>query len=116
MARFKDFGAPFDSEHAEKIVFKIYDEEFECYPQMQGKILLEFVKKSASEDTVDSVEAIESFFGKVLLPESAERFDALARDPNRVVSVSTLAQIVSWVMEEYSDRPLEESKNSPSGE
>lgn len=116
MARFKDFGKPFDAATAEKIVFKLYDEDFECYPEMQGKVLLEFVKKSAGEDTVGSAEALSSFFEKVLLPESFERFDMLAKDPDRIVTVSTLAQIVGWVMEQYSDRPSEGSENSSSGE
>ena len=116
MARFKDFGAPFDATSAEKIVFKIYDEDFECYPEMQGKVLLEFVKNSAGEDTVGSATALASFFEKVLVPESFERFDALANDPDRIVTVSTLAQIVGWVMEQYSDRPNEGSENSLSGE
>ena len=111
MSRFKDFGTPFDASKVEKIVFKLYDEEFECYPEMQGKILLEFVRQSASDDTVSSVTAIESFFEKVLLPESYERFDSLAKDPNRIVTVSNLAQIVGWVMEQYSDRPTEGSEN-----
>lgn len=116
MARFKDFGAPFDADSAEKVVFKIYDEEFACYPQLQGKVLLEFVKNSNSEDLVDSVTAVTDFFQKVLVPESFERFEALANDPNRIVSVSTLAEIVSWVMEQYSDRPTTGSERSSTGE
>ena len=116
MAKYKDFGSPFDAEKAEKIVFKIYDEEFECYPEMQGKTLLEFVKDSASEDVANSVQALSEFFNKVLVPESLERFNALANDPNRIVSVSTLADIVSWVMEQYSNRPTEGSEPSSTGQ
>ena len=116
MARFKDFGSPFDAAAAEKLVFKIYDEEFECYPEMQGKVLLEFVRTSASEDVADSVTAITDFFSKILTEESFERFEKLAVDPNRIVSVSTLAEIVSWVMEQYSDRPTQGSEHSSTGE
>jgi hypothetical protein len=45
------------------------------------------------------------FFKNVLQDESYARFDALTRDKNRIVEVETLAEIVSWLMEEYSDRP-----------
>lgn len=116
MARFKDFGKPFDSESAEKITFKIYDEEFHCFPEMQGRTLLEFVRLSQSEDTTDSAIAMEKFFEKVLFPESYERFDALAKDPERIVSVSTLAEIVSWIVSQYTDRPTEGSEQLPTGE
>lgn len=115
MARFKDFGNPFDSDNTEKLTFKLYGEDFECYPQMQGKTLLSFVKKSNSEDVGDSAEAINLFFEKVLVPESYERFDALANDPTRIVTVQTLADIVAWIMEEYSDRPTQGSEPSPAG-
>lgn len=116
MARFKDFGNPFDADAVEKLTFKLYGEEFECYPEMQGKTLLQFVEMSNSEDVADAAAAINLFFKKILVPESYERFEALADDPNRVVSVQTLAEIVGWVMEQYSSRPTQGSEHSPSGE
>lgn len=115
MARFKDFGNPFDSDSAEKVSFKLYDEEFECYPQMQGKTLLNFVQKSNSEDVSDSAEAMNLFFEKVLTPDSYKRFEDLANDPNRIISVQTLADIVAWILEQYTDRPTEGSEHSPTG-
>lgn len=115
MARFKDFGSPEDSK-AENLTFKIHDEEFTCYPAMPGKILLNFVQRSTSDDVTAQTEAITLFFQKVLLPESYERFDALAIDPVRVVTMDTLTKIVSWIMEEYSGRPTEGSEHSPNGE
>ncbi len=115
MARFKDFGTPFNAEDAETISFKIYDETFECFPEMQGKTLLEFIQLTQSEDTTDSAFAMEMFFLKVLKPESAARFDALAKDPERIVSVQTLAELVGWIMEQYSNRPNEGSEQSSTG-
>lgn len=115
MARFKDFGNPEDSK-AENLTFRLHGEEFSCYPAMPGKVLLEFIQKTSSENGGDSAAAVNMFFQKVLLPESYERFDKLAQDPDRIVSMSTLADIVSWVMEEYSDRPSEGSEHSQSGE
>lgn len=110
MARFKDFGAPHNSEKSEKLTFKLYGEEFECYPEMQGKTLLGFVEMSTSEDNVQAIRAINTFFEVVLTPESFIRFDALAKDPKKIVSVTTLSEIISWIMEQYSDRPTQGSE------
>jgi hypothetical protein len=48
---------------------------------------------------------MEEFFEKVLVDESLERFNALTVDKDKVVSVTTLAEIVSWLISEYTDRP-----------
>lgn len=107
MARFKDFGNPFDADAAEKLSFKLYGEEFFCYPEMPGKTLLEFVSIGNSEDPAEAAGAINQFFKKVLVEESYERFDQLAQDPNRLVSVQTLTEVISWLVEAYTDRPTE---------
>ena len=102
--RFKDFGSG-SSESSEPLVFKLYDEEFECYPQVQGKLLLDLVADSSSEDPARQSAIVTKFFEYVLKPESAERFQALVQDPERIVSVDTLAEITGWLVEEYTNRP-----------
>jgi hypothetical protein len=114
MARFKDFGAPQDST-SEALSFKIYEEEFFCHPAMQGKVMLDFIQKSDSDRGSDSAEAILLFFKKVLVDESYVRFQALTEDPERIVSVQILAEIVGWILEEYSGRPTQGPENSPAG-
>jgi hypothetical protein len=104
MTKFKDFGSG-ALEEKEPISFKIYEEEFHCVTSIQGKTLLNFVKRSQSEDPLESAAVMEEFFEKVLLDESLERFNALTVDKERVVSVTTLAEIVSWLISEYTDRP-----------
>lgn len=115
MSRFKDFGSPASAETAEPLKFKIYEEEFVCHPEIPGKILLEFIKNSDSDRVAVSASALTDFFEKVLVDESWERFDALTSDPKRVVSMTMLAEIVSWLLEEYSDRPTQGSEHSPTG-
>mgnify|MGYP003343442515 CR=1 FL=1 len=112
MARFKDFGNPSESVTKEKLSFKLYDEEFECIPALPGKTLLDFAAISASEDGGESAKAITGFFEKVLLPESYERFEKLAEDPDRIVSVETLAKIIEFLIEELTDRPTQGSEPS----
>lgn len=115
MTRFKDFGRPADAD-SEPLTFRLHDEDFTCYSAMPGKTLLDFVQRSDSDNASESAGAISDFFKKVLVPESYERFDALASDPDRVVTMQTLADIVSWVLETYSNRPTEGSELLPDGQ
>lgn len=112
MSRFKDFGAPDQGVEHEKISFKLYGEEFECIPAIPGKTLLGFAEASASEDGAESAKAINKFFKKVLTVDSYIRFEELAEDPNRLVTVETLAEIVSWIVEAYTNRPTEGPEHS----
>ena len=115
MARFKDFGAPIDIEKVEPLTFKLYDEEFSCYPEIQGKVVLELASLSESEDSSENASAILKFFARVMLPESHTRFEALTADPNRIVSVQLLTEILQWLVEEYTNRPTQGSEHSPTG-
>lgn len=111
MSRFKDFGSPLNVKDMEKPVFKLYDEEFTCVPSIQGKVLLQFAALSDSDNAAESSVAITGFFEKVLVPESYDRFQILLEDPDKIVSVTTLSEIIGWVLEEYSDRPTQVSKD-----
>lgn len=115
MARFKDFGK--GSEYStEPLSFKLYEEDFECYPALQGKVLLDFIAMSSEDSGAEMADTIISFFGKALKPESYERFTALVEDPERVVSIETLGEITAWLVGEYSDRPTEQPESSASGQ
>lgn len=102
--RFKDFGTP---EVAEKdpIVFKLFNQEFSCAPAIQGKIMLDLVADSASDDNAKSAATIIKFITSVLLEESLVRFTALAESKDKIVSVETLGDISAWLVEQYTSRP-----------
>lgn len=107
-ARFKDFGRGNDKNVSDQpLTFKLFDEEFHCYPRMQGKTLLEFVEMANSENAAETAKVTRVFFKKVLKPESYDRFDALLDDAEKIVSVETLAEITGWLLEQYGDRPEE---------
>jgi hypothetical protein len=111
MAKFKDFGGN-TAENAEPISFKIFDEEFHCIPQIQGKVLLNMVAGSNSDDPAASAGVITEFFDSVLKEESLKRFNLLVEDKDRIVSVETLSEIVGWLAEQYTNRPTEGSSAS----
>ena len=107
-ARFKDFGRGNEKNISDQpLTFRLYDEEFHCHSRMQGKTLLEFVEMANSENASETAKVTRVFFKKVLKPESYDRFDALLDDPEKIVSVETLAEITGWVLEQYGDRPEE---------
>ena len=111
MARFKDFGSG-EALDKEPINFTLYNENFECYPAIPGKVLLDFAKTSSKDDNSSTIEALDSFFSKSMKPESYERFAALIVDPERVVSMKDLVSVVEWLIAEYAERPTEGSEPS----
>ena len=109
--RFKDFGSGGDVSE-EPLSFKLHGEEFQCWPELQGKVLLELAANSAEESGAAAAKTVTDFFRHALLPESFERFEALSEDPKRIVKVETLAEITAWLVEEYSARPTKEPSGS----
>ncbi len=114
-ARFKEFGSGGDTAST-PLSFKIHGEEFHCYPNIQGKTLLDMVSQSMQQDSAMAVEVINTFFDKTLKPESKEAFNSLINDPERIVTVDTLGEIVTWLVEQYSSRPTQGSEDSQSGQ
>jgi hypothetical protein len=113
--KYRDFGGFLESSK-EPISFKLYDEEFHCKGALQGKVLLDMVAISNSEDPAQNAALIDSFFGKVVLPESYERFQKLLQDEEKIVTIDTLGEITSWLVEQYSSRPTTGPEPSLSGQ
>jgi len=113
--RFKDFGES-SNVVKEPLSFKLYGEEFNCVPAIQGKVLLDTVKKVDSDKASAAAEIIEDFFRTTLLDESYQRFQRLLSDPDKIVTVETLSEITAWLVGEYSERPTKESSDSPLGQ
>ncbi len=103
-------------EESEPLTFDLGGEEFSCYPEVQGKTILDIMRAASEgdEDTRGVMMAVSvlTFFEKVMPPEEYERFGKLMEDPKRIVPMETLSEIMSWLMEEYTDRPTEPSSGS----
>lgn len=108
MTKFKDFGAGPDTTNVEAATFMLHGETFECIKAVQGKVLLQLVSDSGSNDPVLQSATIDKFFSHVLTEESLERFNALLTDKYKIVTVETLGEITGWLIEQYSDRPEEQ--------
>jgi hypothetical protein len=107
MTRFKDFGNGNVDPNALPISFKLHGQEFHCVKQLQGKTMLELISASSSDDPTRNADSINLFFSRALLDESYKRFAELQDDPEKIVSVETLSEITSWLIEEYSNRPTD---------
>ena len=111
--RHRSFGTK-KTEKLAPITFDVYGEVFEAHPKLQGIVILEYVAAiagSGDEESngADAAVMILDFFEKALLPESHERFLALTHDPEKIIEADELTEIVSWLMEQYTDRPTEAS-------
>lgn len=111
MTRYKDFGSGSATEQ-KPLSFKLHGETFNCVPQVQGKLLLDLVADSSSDDVAKSAGIITKFFEYVLKDESNVRFDALINDKDKIVTVDTLAEITGWLVSEYTNRPEEQPEAS----
>ena len=107
MTKFKDFGAGTSNGEKEPVTFMLHGESFDCRPELQGKVLLDLVAQSNGADPAAAAQVITDFFQSVLMPDSHERFSALLKDPDKIVSVETLGNISSWLTEVYTSRPSE---------
>ena len=100
----------------EPLTFDLGGEEFTCYPEVQGKMILDIMKIAAEGDEetrgVMMAVSVLDFFEKVMPPEEYERLEKLMEDPKRIVELDVLSEIMSWLIEEYTDRPTEPSSDS----
>lgn len=109
--RHKDFGKPVLQDEMEPVSFDLYGKTFNCYKQIHGVTLLRFVKEASSEDGARATEAMLTIFKRVMPSEEYARFEELCDDPDTVVPVETLGEIIGWLMEVYTGRPTEESSD-----
>lgn len=106
MAKFKDFGASTDISSDEPVSFRLDGEEFNCRTRIPGKVMLDLAAKSGDqENPSEGAKVIDDFFKLVLIGESYERFNSLVTDPDRIISMEQLMDIVSWLTEMYTERP-----------
>ena len=103
---------------ADVVPFDIDGEEFIAVgPQrLPPGVMIDIAGAETSKDIMVKMAAFGGFFDGVLLPESAERFAARMRDPERTIDWDTLGDIVVWLIEEvYTDRPTMPSSDSSTG-
>ncbi len=106
-ARFKDFGSDEIEETAkyEAVTFKLDGELFTCFSVLPGASMLEFVGDIDSDSGGRASASIMRLFEASMETEEFERFRAFVKRPNRVTPIDMLAEISTWLVEVYADRP-----------
>jgi hypothetical protein len=104
-----------ESAPTDPVTFSLNNQTFSARPAIQGAFLLHFVTQADSDSGGQAAEALMNFYQRVLLPESWERFEKLINDPDTIVSIEQLSEIVGWLVSEYTKRPTTGSSSSSPG-
>jgi hypothetical protein len=110
--KLKSFGTPKEGESLEAIepiAFELAGEEFEAYGEVSGAVLLDFVSHYGSDNGSDTAKAILDYLKDSMDAENYKRFQAIIRDPKKLIKLETLSEIVGYLMEERSSRPSKAS-------
>lgn len=89
--------------------FDVYDQTFTGRPAIQGAVVLEFLETSDGLDGANSAKKILSFFESALEEESYVRFNELIHNPETVIELEELTEILAFLIEEYTSRPTQAS-------
>lgn len=92
----------------EPITFDLLDKTFTAKPVLQGIVLLEFLE-SAVDGDVKSIIAFKTILKEALGEEEYARFYDTLKNAEDEVDLAVLAEIVTFLVEEYSSRPTEAS-------
>jgi len=105
--KIKSFTSTTEKTVVEPIPFELEGETFEAYGQVPGAVLLDFIAASTAEDNSGTAGAIQGYLKSSLPKDEYKRFDKLTRDPEKVIELQVLADIVAYLIEERSSRPTQ---------
>ena len=107
--RYRSFTSKSTSdEKIEAITFDLLSESFEARPRLQGAVILEFLSVIDDGSSASAAQLL-TLIKAALVEESWTRFDALIHNPDTIVEIETIGEIVSFLVEEYTSRPTKAS-------
>lgn len=116
MARFKKFTGGKRISDYEPLEFELNGNVFKCRPAIQGTVMLEFIKKTSSENGGDAATALYDFLQSSMPEEEYVRLDKLLKNPEVIIEIETIGEVVTWLIEQYSKRPTQQPEPSSNGE
>ena len=116
MARFKKFEGGTKLSDFDPLEFELNKQLFSCKPAIQGSVLLEFVRDADSESGGDSAKALYNFLQAAMDEKEYARLQTVLRDPDVIIDIELIGQIVSWLVEEYAARPTKRPEDSSDGQ
>lgn len=112
-SRHRSFSAPAKPEtetvELEPVTFDIDGVDFTAKNEIQGIVLLDFLEASDGE-AVSSVVAFKKFLKDSMEDEEYTRFDNFLRTHTRKIELEEIANVVAYLVEEYTSRPTQASE------
>lgn len=109
-ARHRTFTPKARNAVLEPVTFDIFDQHFTAVPKVQGIVLMELIEATEDGEKA-SIGALLGFLKSVLIDGDFDRLNALLHDtdPSKVIDIEDIADIVGYLVSEYTSRPTEAS-------
>jgi hypothetical protein len=114
MARTKKFSGGTKITDFDEVFFELNEQRFDCHRAIQGAVLLEFARYADEEG--GGAKALYDFLKGSMSESEYERLQAVLRDPEVIIDIEVIGEIVSWLVEVYSSRPTSPPEDSSTGE
>lgn len=112
--RAKSFGSP-TPQGVQPMLLEVNDQKFKVRGAMSGVRLLNLVRAMDGTGDTDSASEMLKFIETALLVEDRERGMHYLTDSDPPVTLTTLTEIITWLIEEYSGKPTPQSTSSAPG-
>lgn len=97
-----------------QVGFVLGETKYRCKGDIQGAVILDFI--AAAEDGASGAAAkIIPFFESVLPAAEFTKFSAQLKSEDEIIEIETLSEIVGYLIEEYTERPTQESEKLEDG-
>lgn len=80
-------------------------QKFKLTPSLPGKLVLDFMYVSSTEDTGELAKAIHKVLDSAIVEEDRERWNAFADKPENGVTIAVLSEVVGHVTAVLSGNP-----------
>lgn len=87
------------------IEFKLFDETWHCRDDVNGKLLMDRAADLNSDSLMDQRAGVVGVFQMTVITEEIDDLTDLLDDPDKVIQLAKLVEIVGWLVEEYTERP-----------
>lgn len=111
MTRRKSFNGAIKISDFEPLEFDLANDTFKCNPAVPGSVLLKFARESSAEDS-NAEDALYNFFKRALPEDEYARFRETIDSTEVIIPVEEIADIASWLLEQYGERPTKRSEVS----
>lgn len=98
-----------------KITFDLGDESFTCRDFIQGAVMLDFVS-AADEGGAAAAAKLLEFLKHAVVDADQSKLNELLYGDRVQVPMETIAEVVAFLVEEYTQRPTQELEQSDAGE